>query len=97
MDDLKTKLETPDFDALRAKRNAEIQENVEQMCRDCGWDPAKVEHGFNPDSCYCACPEGPCEHDFQGWRDFEDGTGGEAFCSRCGTGAMRHSLMTAEF
>lgn len=34
----------------------------------------------------------PCEHDFQGWREFEDGRGGEQFCSKCGMGAMQWSL-----
>lgn len=29
-----------------------------------------------------------CEHDFQGWREFEDGLGGEAVCAKCGIGAM---------
>jgi hypothetical protein len=33
-----------------------------------------------------------CEHDFQGWRDFPDGNGGERVCAKCGMGAMAHSL-----
>lgn len=33
-----------------------------------------------------------CDHDFQGWREFEDGTGGEQVCSKCGMGAMAHTL-----
>lgn len=37
----------------------------------------------------------PCEHDFQGWRDFEDGNGCEQVCTKCGLGAMQHSLMSA--
>lgn len=35
-----------------------------------------------------------CDHDFTGWRDFEDGNGGEQVCSKCGTGAMSYSLRT---
>jgi hypothetical protein len=34
----------------------------------------------------------PCEHDFKGWREFEDGRGGEQVCTKCGMGAMEHSL-----
>jgi hypothetical protein len=34
----------------------------------------------------------PCEHDFQGWREFENGLGGEQFCSKCGMGGMEHTL-----
>lgn len=36
----------------------------------------------------------PCEHDFQGWREFSDGNGGEQVCTKCGMGAMAHSLRT---
>lgn len=33
-----------------------------------------------------------CDHDFQGWRDFPDGRGGERVCTKCGIGAMAHTL-----
>lgn len=33
-----------------------------------------------------------CEHDFQGWRELEDGRGGERVCTKCGMGAMAHTL-----
>lgn len=33
-----------------------------------------------------------CDHDFKGWRTFDDGNGGEQVCSKCGTGAMSDSL-----
>lgn len=35
-----------------------------------------------------------CAHDFQGWREFEDGRGGERVCTKCGMGAMTYSLRT---
>lgn len=28
-----------------------------------------------------------CDHDFAGWRAFEDGLGGEQVCTKCGAGA----------
>lgn len=34
----------------------------------------------------------PCEHDFQGWREFDDGCGGEAVCCKCGIGAFEHTM-----
>ena len=34
-----------------------------------------------------------CKHDFQGWRTFPDGNGGEQFCSKCGMGAQAWTLM----
>jgi hypothetical protein len=39
-------------------------------------------------------PNPKCEHDFKGWREFEDGRGGEAVCTKCGIDAMQHSLWT---
>lgn len=33
-----------------------------------------------------------CKHDFQGWRTFDDGNGGEQVCTKCGIGAMSYSL-----
>lgn len=35
-----------------------------------------------------------CDHDFQGWREFDDGRGGEQVCTKCGMGAMAYSLRT---
>ena len=40
----------------------------------------------------CGAPK--CEHDFKGWRQFEDGRGGETVCTKCGMGAMAWSLRT---
>ena len=33
-----------------------------------------------------------CDHDFKGWREFDDGLGGERVCTKCGMGAMEHTL-----
>ena len=84
----------PDFEKLRAERNASVQEMIDQFAVIAGWEPNQAQTTFNPNSCYCACPDGPCEHDWQGWRDFEDGSGGETVCKRCGMGAMSHTLRT---
>jgi len=87
----------PDFEALRAERNSEVSRMLEAVAKRNGWDPSKMQHNFNFDACYCACATGgPCEHDFQGWRAFINGGGGETVCKRCGMGAMSHSLRTAE-
>jgi hypothetical protein len=32
------------------------------------------------------------EHEFTGWRTFDDGRGGEQVCKHCGMGAMEHTL-----
>lgn len=89
--------EKPDFEALRAKRNAAVAAEIRSIADELGFDLSQCYTTFDPNSCYCACAEGgPCEHDFQGWRDIEDEEGrirgGETVCSRCGMGAMSHSL-----
>lgn len=88
-----TKTDTkPDFEALRAERNAAINVMIDEAAKSMGWD-GPVHSSFDPNACYCACASGgPCEHDFNGWREFDDGRGGETVCQRCGLGAMGHSL-----
>jgi hypothetical protein len=91
----------PDFEALRAKRNAEVQTIVEAVAAKMGWE-GPVHFSFDPNACYCACGSGgPCEHDFKGWRDLTDDKGnvcgGETVCQRCGMGSMSHSLRCCDF
>lgn len=38
-----------------------------------------------------ACSEGGL-HEWAGWREFDDGRGGEQFCQKCKLGAMGHTL-----
>lgn len=48
-----------------------------------------------PDLTLILCGVAPDhEHAFQGWREFEDGRGGETVCIHCGMGAMAWSLRT---
>lgn len=90
------KIEKPDFEALRAKRDAALEAVIAAACAKEGWDRATVQvHVSGRGGCYCACPDGPCEHEFAGWREFEDGNGGEAVCRLCGVGALSHTLRTA--
>jgi len=83
--------EEPDFDALRVQRTEAFEQIVQSVCDELGWDRDKVSvSACGCQGCYCACPEGPCEHEFEGLREFEDGTGCEAVCKHCGLGAMAH-------
>lgn len=89
-------MDKPDFEALRAKRNAAVQEVIDAAFAKLG-GAGKPVHNFDFNACYCACvTKGPCEHDFKGWRDLTDDdgnvNGGETFCQRCGMGSMSHSL-----
>ena len=69
-----------DFDGLRRKQGAALD---------------KITIHLSSNGCYCDCPDGPCEHEFGGWREFEDDCGGEQVCSRCGVGSMAHSMRFA--
>mgnify|MGYP000875059448 FL=1 len=86
----------PDFAALRAERDAAIEKVIQSVCDKQGWDRSKVTaHISGAHGCYCACPDGPCEHEFSGWQEFDDGLGGEQVCKLCGMGAMAHTLRYA--
>ena len=87
----------PDFAALRAARDEARRKMVAAICAAQGLDPATtLVHFAGGSGCYCACPDGPCEHEFAGSRDIldsdDDVVGGESFCRLCGMGAMSHSL-----
>jgi predicted RNase H-like HicB family nuclease len=86
----------PDFEKLRALRNEALGKMIEAFAAERGIAPSQVRTSFNPNACYCACPGGPCEHDFQGWREITDDEGrvcgGETVCARCGMGALSHSM-----
>ncbi len=64
-------------------------------------DARRVTHFTCPataHTCACRCPDGPCEHVWNGsGRDWETPDGGfvsTATCSRCGMTAIDHSLWT---
>lgn len=60
-----------------------------------GGELVHVNLGGSSMKCKCNCAEGgTCEHTFSGWRVFEGGNGGEQVCTRCGMGAMSHTLWT---
>lgn len=47
--------------------------------------------GPSTTKCACKCPDGPCEHkwDGEGWES-DDGLLGSSTCSRCGKRAIDH-------
>lgn len=87
--------ETPDFEALRARRNERVIEHMRELAVSMGASPdAPLMCSFDPNSCYCDCATGGvCEHkwDGEGWTS-ADGCGWSATCSRCGTTAMSHDM-----
>jgi hypothetical protein len=70
----------PDFEALRKQRNEELRKVMAAVAEKMGCEPEDLRHNFDFGACYCNCPQGPCEHDFKGWRAFLNGGGGETVC-----------------
>ncbi|MGB1560768.1 MAG: hypothetical protein ACPHN2_04640 [Sinimarinibacterium flocculans] len=88
--------EKPDFEALRAARNAAHLEFLKKLAVELGaTDDEPLRSNFDPGACYCACPDGPCEHDWSGpmWTS-DDGCATSTTCARCGCTSMSHSLRT---
>jgi len=93
MRDRRQGLSDTDFDRLKEERNRQLAAEVSRVCAEHGWDMDKVNfHASGAHGCYCACPDGPCQHEFSEWRDFDDGHGGEMACKHCGLGSMSHDM-----
>lgn len=82
----------PDFELLRTIRNAAAEKELKRFADAHGIRLDSVHSSFNPNSCYCDCPKGPCEHDWSG-KPYENAGLWSATCARCGMTAMSHSLM----
>ena len=86
-------MDKPNFEELRAKRNAETEAAIKALEEKHGME---VLHRPDPNACYCACNSGgPCEHTWDGkpYENEEEGVW-SATCSRCGCTAISHSLRT---
>ena len=83
----------PDFEALRAKRNADMRKIIDEMGAKLGAPAGEARHSFDFDVCYCNCPDGLCEHSWDGpTYESEDGCMMSATCSRCGAVAAYHDM-----
>lgn len=81
-----------EFEELKRKRDAAVSADVDRVCAEQGWDRSKVGfHASHAGACYCACPDGPCQHIWDG-ADHEEETLISATCSRCGTVAAYHDM-----
>lgn len=90
------KIKLFDFEALRAKRNADVLAWKTKFA-EAGIPLENLNISSNPDRCYCACGiGGPCEHTWDGpdWES-DDGCAISVTCSRCGSTAMSHDMRYA--
>lgn len=82
----------PDFETLRAARNQRVLDLHQKLADEWGVDLTAANSTFDPQACYCACPDGPCEHTWDG--KMREGAYGSisVTCSRCGCTAIGHDL-----
>jgi hypothetical protein len=92
------RVKLPDFEALRAERDASQQKMIREIHAEFFADKPIEEmqvHVCGRGGCYCACPDGPCEHQFAGWREYETPEGGlvgTTVCKLCGMDAISHDM-----
>lgn len=90
-------MSAPDFEALRAERNARATAFRQKLADEWGVPLQSLSTTHDPDACYCACGTGgPCEHKWDGEPyESEDGCVWSTTCSRCGGTAMGHDMRFA--
>lgn len=81
-----------EFDELKRKRDDAVAAVVARVCAEQGWDSADAYiHHSHSSECYCACPDGPCQHIWDG-EPWTDDNSYSTTCSRCGEVAMFHDM-----
>jgi hypothetical protein len=94
-----------EFAELARKRDEEVERVVAECCEKMGWDRKEITfHASHQHGCYCACPDGPCQHIWDGpnkpigleeGQDESEACGWSTTCSRCGADAMSHDMRCA--
>lgn len=85
-----------EFEELKRKRDDSIRTTVDALCKEYGWDRSKTTfHSRDMHGCYCACPEGPCQHKWDGPTVTEDNMV-DTTCSLCGASAFSHDMRCGE-
>ena len=84
-----------EFAELKRNRDEGIRKVIAATCAELGLDPNEA-HVHSRDlgaECYCACPDGPCQHTWDGPEYTEDnGCMSSTTCSRCGAVAFYHDM-----
>ena len=86
-----------EFDELKRRRDESIAAAAVAIYAEHGWDPREAcLHVSGTGGCYCACPDGPCQHVWDGPEYTEEPEGGgfmsSVTCSRCGAPAIYHGM-----
>ena len=84
-----------EFAELARKRDEAVRATVKRFCEEQGWDdPAQTAfHASHSHGCYCACPDGPCQHVWDGPEYVSEDEGlVSVTCSRCEAVAAYHDM-----
>lgn len=81
-----------EFAELARKRHEAVNESIARICKEQGWDLANTHvHCSHSSICYCDCPDGPCQHVWNGPEEVGDNYS-SVTCSRCGMSAISHDM-----
>ena len=82
-----------EFDELKRKRAEAMVRVRERIAEKWGVKPEELHiHDCDAGSpCYCACPDGPCQHVWDG-PEYTEENMSSVTCSRCGTPAIYHDM-----
>lgn len=91
---IKTRLTEAEFEQLKLDRDAALDAALGDICEGMGWNKDDVRvHTPHASGCYCDCPTGPCQHEWDGPQvEINGGQGMSVTCSRCGEIAMYHDM-----
>lgn len=83
-----------EFEELKRKRDEGIERVIQAVCDEQGWPRSEVNaHASHSHGCYCACPDGPCQHIWDGDQYVsEDECLMSTTCSLCGAIAAYHDM-----
>ncbi len=81
-----------EFDELKRKRDEAVRAVVAEIAHKWGADPSEMQvHDCGAGECYCACPDGPCQHIWNG-PEYREENMSSVTCSRCGEPAIYHDM-----
>ena len=98
IEELRKLAEKPDFEKLRAERDAEMLAVVEKFAQEHGVPASSIKLINHHHGCYCACSTGgPCEHKWDGdpYVDVDYGMWSTT-CSLCGITSFSHDMSYME-
>lgn len=91
----KTRPTDAEFEELKRKRDEATERVIQAACKEMGIKREDVQvHFSHAGDCYCACPDGPCQHIWDG-PDWNDGGLYSTTCSLCGAIAAYHDMRVA--